>query len=554
MFYSKSRPQHAARTNVAQAQQLEKPKVPELEEFLTKRDYLGAIALLSFRRHANRHDIKNLEWLAYCYFHYGEHDKALAIYKELLTHDDPDPMCYVYSAACHYYMGMYKEAEEIASQGPKCALRTRILFHSAQRQGNDDKLMAHHGQLTDSIEDQLTLASIHYQRSHFQEATDIYKRLLLEHRDYLALNVYVALCYCKLDYYDVSLEILGVYLNAFQDSAIAVNLKACNHFRMYNGKAAEAELKTLAELSGGQHLDHDLIRHNLVVFRGGENALQVLPPLGDIPPEARLNLVIHHLRHHEIGEAYALIKDMEPSTPPEFILKAVVHAMLGQVKGDPEHLKKAQQYYQLVGASASECDTIPGRQCMASCFFLLKQFEDVLVFLSSIKTYFLNDDDFNWNLGIAKAATGKYKEAEETLLQIQNDKYRNEYCYLSWLARCYIMNGKSRLAWELYLRLETNDESYQLLQLIANDCYKMGAFYFACKAFDVLERLDPAPEYLEGKKGAACGAFQMIVAGKEPKDSLRDIITLLRGNNSADQCEPIVAVMRKWAKNNGVKL
>ncbi|GLC35116.1 Intraflagellar transport protein 56 [Pleodorina starrii] len=554
MFYSKSRPQHAARTNVAQAQQSEKPKVPELEEFLTKRDYLGAIALLSFRRHANRNDVKNLEWLAYCYFHYGEHDKALAIYKELLTHDDPDPMYYVYSAACHYYMGMYKEAEEIAQQGPKCALQTRILFHSAQRQGNDDKLMAYHGQLTDSIEDQLTLASIHYQRSHFQEATDIYKRLLLEHRDYLALNVYVALCYCKLDYYDVSLEILGVYLNAFQDSAIAVNLKACNHFRMYNGKAAEAELKTLAELSGGQHLDHDLIRHNLVVFRGGENALQVLPPLGDIPPEARLNLVIHHLRHHEIGEAYGLIKDMEPSTPPEFILKAVVHAMLGQVKGDPEHLKKAQQYYQLVGASASECDTIPGRQCMASCFFLLKQFEDVLVFLSSIKTYFLNDDDFNWNLGIAKAATGKYKEAEETLLQLQNDKYRNEYCYLSWLARCYIMNGKSRLAWDLYLRLETNDESYQLLQLIANDCYKMGAFYFACKAFDVLERLDPAPEYLEGKKGAACGAFQMIVAGKEPKDSLRDIITLLRGNNSADQCEPIVAGMRKWAKNNGVKL
>lgn len=64
-----------------------------------------------------------------------------------------------------------------------------------------------------------------------QEATDIYKRLLLEKRDYLALNVYVALCYCKLDYYDVSLEILGVYLNAFPDSALAINLKSCNHFR-----------------------------------------------------------------------------------------------------------------------------------------------------------------------------------------------------------------------------------------------------------------------------------------------------------------------------------
>lgn len=37
--------------------------------------------------------------------------------------------------------------------------------------------------------------------------------------------------------------------------------------------------------------------------------------------------------------------------------------------------------------SCSECDTIPGRQCMASCFFLLKNFEDVNIYLNSIKTY-----------------------------------------------------------------------------------------------------------------------------------------------------------------------
>jgi len=37
---------------------------------------------------------------------------------------------------------------------------------------------------------------------------------------------------------------------------------------------------------------------------------------------------------------------------------------------------------------------------MASCFFLLKQFEDVLVYLKSIKTYLASDDDFNWNYGI----------------------------------------------------------------------------------------------------------------------------------------------------------
>ena len=134
--------------------------------------------------------------------------------------------------------------------------------------------MQRHQDLTDANEDQLSLAAIHYLRSHFQEATDIYKRLLLENRDDSALNVYVAMCYYKLDYYDVSLEILAVYLQAHPDSAIAVNLKACNHFRLYNGKAAEAELKVLQD-QGHALGSNDLIRHNRVVFSQGEGALQV---------------------------------------------------------------------------------------------------------------------------------------------------------------------------------------------------------------------------------------------------------------------------------------
>lgn len=66
------------------------------------------------------------------------------------------------------------------------------------------------------------------------------------------------------------------------------------------------------------------------MFRGGENALQVLPPLVDVIPEARLNLVIYYLKHEQVDEAYALIKDMECFVPKEYILKAVVHAVIGQ--------------------------------------------------------------------------------------------------------------------------------------------------------------------------------------------------------------------------------
>lgn len=55
----------------------------------------------------------------------------------------------------------------------------------------------------------------------------------------------MALCYYKLDYYDVSQEVLAVYLQHYPDSPIAINLKACNHFRLYNGKAAEQELRAL---------------------------------------------------------------------------------------------------------------------------------------------------------------------------------------------------------------------------------------------------------------------------------------------------------------------
>ena len=56
----------------------------------------------------------------------------------------------------------------------------------------------------------------------------------------------------------------------------------------------------------------------------------MLPPLVDVIPEARLNLVIYYLKHDQVDEAYNLIKDMECVVPKEYIMKAVVHAVIGQ--------------------------------------------------------------------------------------------------------------------------------------------------------------------------------------------------------------------------------
>lgn len=39
---------------------------------------------------------------------------------------------------------------------------------------------------------------------------------------------------------------------------------------------------------------------------------------------------------------------------------------------------------------------------MASSYFLYGQFEEVLVYLNSIKSFFVNDDTFNYNYGQVK--------------------------------------------------------------------------------------------------------------------------------------------------------
>ncbi|KAL4108416.1 hypothetical protein PRIC1_000132 [Phytophthora ramorum] len=557
-----AKPKQTQRAKAQEIARVKTKKGPTAEECVAKRDFTGASAILEFNLKSDdtssvsgpakaEEKRKTLLWLAYASFHLGNYQRALDAYAQLRDVDDT-PEVFLYRACCLFYLQMYKEAAKEAEKGPAGQLQNRLLFHCAHKMGDEDKLLVYHQQLTDSKEDQLSLAAIHYFRNHFQEATDIYKRLLLENRDDIALNVYVAMCYYKLDYYDVSLEIMQAYLQAFPDSVVAVNVKACNQFKLYNGAAAKDEIKTLTD-RGYNIEQNDLVSHNMVVFEDGQNALRVLPQFVDALPEARLNLVVYYLKHDKLQEAYDLIKDVEPSTPQEYILKGVVHATLGQSTSSRQHIKTAQQYFQLVGSSPTECDTIPGRQCMASCFYLLKQFEDVNIYLNSIKQYLYNEDDFNWNFGVALCNTGSHQEALETLLRVQQEEYRHDYCYVSWLTRCYILNRNPSAAWDLYLKLDNSDDSFNLLQLIAHDCYKMGEFLYSAKAFDILERLDPDPEYWEGKRGACVGVFQRAVAGKATRVELEEVLSILKANNNP-QVEYIVRIMKKWGAENGINV
>lgn len=531
----------------------------QIEEALQSRDFSKATTMLEFYKTSGQNvdDLPIDPWLAYSAFHANDIEKAIDVYRQMLTQESCDPMYYVYLGCCHYVNGSFQEAEEYALRGPECPLQTRLLFHIAQRVQNEEKVIAYHGKLQNTIEDQLSLAAAQYIRSHYNEAIDVYKAILMQTREYQALNVYVAMCYFKLDYYEVSLEVLNIYLQAYNNSAVAINLKAVNHYRLYNGQAAETELKVLIDLHRTTYnMETDIVKHNLVVFRNGEDALQVLPSmLGVGIPEARLNLVIYHLRHEQTTEAFDLMKDIVPLTSQEYVLKAVVNAFAGQQNDSQKSLKLCKELFHYVGSLPTDCDTIPGRQCMASYFFLIRDFANVLVYLKSIRPYFPKDDTFLYLFGIASAGTGSYGEAEEALAAVRSEKIKSEFSYTSWLVRSYIMNKHPKKAWDVYLKMETS-ESIGILRLMANDCYRTSAFYYAAKAFDVLERLDNDPEYVEGKKGACIGVFQQVYANEESADSLFDVMKMLETSTQQHSDEPqvaqqfaaILSAMKEWAK------
>jgi intraflagellar transport protein 56 len=70
--------------------------------------------------------------------------------------------------ACRQTPPVVLHAHLHCAQGPRCSLATRILFQCAHARGDEDALMVQHSALSDSLEDQLSLAALHFNRGHFQ--------------------------------------------------------------------------------------------------------------------------------------------------------------------------------------------------------------------------------------------------------------------------------------------------------------------------------------------------------------------------------------------------
>lgn len=120
--------------------------------------------------------------MGYCAFHLGDYKRAATIYENLKKKEQTPGDLLTNLACCYFYLGMYPESQKILEDAPKSKLKNRLSFHLALKMGNESKLMEDHYMLQDSIEDQLSLASIHYLRTHYQEAIDVYKKILLENR------------------------------------------------------------------------------------------------------------------------------------------------------------------------------------------------------------------------------------------------------------------------------------------------------------------------------------------------------------------------------------
>ncbi|KAK8882539.1 Intraflagellar transport protein 56 [Tritrichomonas musculus] len=514
------------------------------------RDYSSASTFIEFiRDELGQPYTKELAlWHGYSLFHLGEYTKAIELYQKLLEAEPDDNTIYLYIASCLFYSQEYDAAQEAAEKGPSCDYRTRLLFHIAHKRNDETQLFKAHSELIGTLDNQLSLAAIHYQRTNYQDAIDIYEKILQQHPDFLALYVYIAMCQFKLDQFQESNDSVDQYLAVNSDSAVGLNLKACDYFRLFSPDVAESQLLQIRKFASASYNFVDsLIQHNLVVFHNGEDGFTILPKLVDSLPEAKFNLALLYMMQNNCTEAFNLLQNFQPVDISEIVLRAIVILAFGQLNGDVNMIEESNSIFAEIGSMDVVKDTVPGRQCLATTKFIAGEYQETLRILDTIEQLD-SSDEFKYNKAMSLASLQRWMEAENYFLQVKNEYYKKEIFYVSWLCRCYIKNKKPESAWNLYQEATQTEDAKTLLQIIANDCYIEGFYYFSMKAYDVLAKFDDDATMREGMIASAVGVFRGVLSRKETPDKVVEVLSCLASEPEAQQ---VLNIIQNYIETSG---
>ena len=124
-------------------------------------------------------------------------------------------------------------------------LNNRVRFHSAFKLSDGNEVLEAHQKLNqNSVPNELSLAALHYLKNEQEEAIEIYKKIFMD-KKYDALNIYLTMCYYKLEYYDIALDLVNHYLSIHNDSIIANNLKASIEYSSTGNEKAAKDITNI---------------------------------------------------------------------------------------------------------------------------------------------------------------------------------------------------------------------------------------------------------------------------------------------------------------------
>jgi intraflagellar transport protein 56 len=239
------------------------------------------------------------------------------------------------------------------------------------------------------------------------------------------------------------------------------------------------------------------------------------------------------MRENNPTEANEVLQDFTAVQINESMLKGTVLLALGQATSEASQIEEANAIFSEIGSMEVIKDTIQGRECLASTKFIVGDYDETLRVLETIAQFVNEVDEYNYDRGMTLASLSRWPEAERALLMVKNPAYTKEIFYTSWLCRCFIKNKKPDAAWNLYVDASSTEDSKTLLKIVASDCFQVGLYFYAMRAYDVLAKFEPDPAFKDGLVASAVGVFRGVLTRKETPDKLMDVVNALASEPSA---------------------